>query len=458
MGEKSVKYEKEICVKDVDVLVVGGGPAGISAAIASARNGAKTTLVERYGFLGGMATAGLIGPFMTSYSLNGETQIIRGIFDELVRKMEQKGGAINPSKVRAGTPYSSFLVYGHDHVAPFESDVLKIVAFEMMEEAGVELMLHTYFVGSICGDNKINGAILTNKSGLQAVEAKAIVDCTGDADVASSAGVPIGKGRESDGLMQPASMFFRIRNVNLKKIEQYVREHPGEKLFAHVVKEAKKRGKFPVKRNHILLFETPKGDFLVNVSRLHNVDGTNWDSLSKAEIIGRKQVMALLDFFRENVPGLENIELVEVAPQIGIRETRHIVGEYVLTAEDILGSREFEDVIALNSFPIDIHDPDGSGGRFEGPRNGKYYEIPYRCLVPLKVDWLLVAGRSISATHEAAGSIRVMPPCVATGQAAGTAAALSIRNGLPPRKLDVKHLQETLMSQNVYLPERLKLN
>jgi len=458
LSEKFIKYEKEISLKDVDVLVVGGGPAGIGAAIASARNGAETTLVERYGFLGGMATAGLIGPFMTSYSLNGEIQIIRGIFDELVCRMEEKGGAVHPSKVRAGTPYSSFLVYGHDHVAPFESEALKIVTFEIMEEAGVNLMLHTYFVDSICRDNKIEGAVLVNKSGLQAVKAKVVVDCTGDADVAASAGVPTQKGRESDGLMQPASMFFKIRNVNLERVKQYAVEHPREKLFAQIAEEAKKRGVFPVKRNHILLFETPKGEFLVNVSRLHNIDGTNPYSLSKAEVEGRKQVMMLIDFFKKNAPGLENIELAEVAQQVGIRETRRIVGEYVLTAEDILNSKEFEDVIALHSFPIDIHDPNGSGGKFEGPKNGEYYEIPYRCLVPLKVDYLLVAGRSVSATHEAAGSIRVMPSCIAMGQAAGTAAALSIRNGVPPRKLDVKQLQETLISQNVYLPGRVKLN
>lgn len=450
-----VRYERDVPRRCVDVLVVGGGPAGIGAALASARNGVETTLVERYGFLGGMATAGLIGPFMTSYSLDGEVQIIRGIFDELIRRMEEIGGAIHPSKVREGTSYSAYQVYGHKHVAPFESETLKTVALEMMEEAKVNLMLHTFFFDAIVENKRIEDIIVINKSGLQAIKANVVIDCTGDADIAANSGVPIQKGRESDGLMQPASKFFRIKNVDLKKVERYAFEHPNEKLFASLVSEAKKKDLFPIKRNHILIFETPNGEFLANVSRLFNVDATNGVSLTRAEIEGRKQVTKLMDFFKKYVPGLENVELVQTAPQVGIRESRHIKGEYILTGEDILDSLEFDDVIALNSFPIDIHDPDGSGGRFQGPKNDKYYEIPYRCLIPLNIDQLLVAGRSISATHKAAGSIRVMPPCIATGQAAGTAAALSIKNSISLKKIDIKELQKTLLSQHVYLPKRI---
>jgi len=451
-----ITYTKEIPVTTVDVLVVGGGPAGIASAIASARNGAETVLVERYGFLGGMATAGLIGPFMTSYTLDGKEQIIRGIFDELVRRMEKMGGAIHPSKVSAGTPYSAFLVYAHNHVTPFDSEILKIVAFDMMEESGVKLMLHTYFVDAITNNDLIEKIVVVNKSGLQAIESKVVIDCTGDADVAYSSGTPYNKGRDKDGLMQPASMFFKIRNVDTEKMKQYIAKHPGERPFSEIIAEAKRKGEFPIARDAVLLFGTPRdGEFLLNVSRLHNIDATNAEDLTKAEIEGRKQVMFLINFLKENIPGLENIELVEIAPQIGIRETRHIIGEYTLTQEDVLNSKEFEDVIAISSFPIDIHDPAGPKGRFEGPRNNKYYEIPYRSLIPLKPENLLVAGRSISATHEAAGAIRVMPPCFATGQAAGTAAALAVKKAILPRNLDHRELQKTLISQDVVLPERI---
>ncbi|MEM3404538.1 MAG: FAD-dependent oxidoreductase [Nitrososphaeria archaeon] len=451
-----VKYSKDVPVIKTDVVVVGGGPAGIAAALSSARNGAKTILVERYGFLGGMATAGLVGPFMTSYSLDGKEQIIKGIFEELVTRMEKQNGAIHPSKVSSGTPYSAFLVYAHNHVTPFESEVLKVVAFEMMEEAGVKLMLHTYFVDVITEGSEVKKVIVVNKSGLQAIEAKVVVDCTGDADVAWASGVPCKKGRDKDGLMQPVSMFFRIRNVDTEKQKEYIAKHPGERPFSEIVAKAKEKGRFPLARDAVLTFATPKkGEALVNVSRLHKINGTIADDLTKAEIEGRKQVMFLLKFFRENIPGLENAELVEVAPQIGIRETRHIIGEYVMTQEDVLESKEFDDVIGLNSFAIDIHDPDGPRGRFEGPRNNKYYEIPYRILVPLKVDNLLVAGRPVSATHEAAGSLRVMPPAFVTGEAAGAAAALAIKNNTIPRRLDYKKLQSVLASQNVVLPKRV---
>ncbi len=456
MSNNFIDYFKKVPLHESEVVVVGGGPAGIAAAIASARNGAQTLLIERYGFVGGMATAGLVGPFMTSYSLDGSEQIIKGIFDELVTRMEKAGGAIHPSKVRAGTPYSAFLVYGHDHVTPFDAEILKIVAFDMLKEAGVKLLLHTYFIDTITENNTIKYIVFANKSGLQSIHPKIVIDCTGDADVAFSAGVPCRKGRDSDGLMQPVSMFFRIRNVDTKKLSEYIAAHPGERPFSRIVEEAKKKGDFPIARDAVLLFQTPKeGEALVNVSRIHNINGTDPYDLTKAEIEGRKQVMILIDFFRKYVPGLENVELVQIAPQIGIRETRHIVGEYTMTEEDVLYSKEFHDVIGLNSFPIDIHSLTGVFGRFEGPKNNKYYEIPYRILLPVNINNLLVAGRCVSATHEAAGSLRVMPPCFVTGQAAGTAAALSVKNNILPKKLDHKELQKTLISQDVVLPKRI---
>jgi len=464
-----VDFVKKVpIIESVDVLVVGGGPSGIAAATASARNGAKTMLVEQYGFLGGTATASLVGPFMTSFTSDGKTQNITGIFEEIVSRMVKIRGAIHPSKIRHGTSYSSWLGYGHDHVTPYQSEALKTVAFEIMQETGVKLLLHSFFIEPIMDKNLIQGAIFANKSGLQGVRAYATIDCTGDADVAALAGAPFKKGREADGLMQPVTMFFSVRNVDDGKLQKHFDDHPDEKdkitpgipkTFGSLIKEAKKHGDFPLNHDIIGAYQTnKKGEYLMNASRLHNIDGTEVNDLTKAEIEGHKQVEVLMNFLHKYVPGFEKAELTEVGSTIGVRETRHIIGEYILTQEDVQDPKGFDDVIALSSFPVDIHDPVTGGGYFEGLRKGVSFEIPYRSLVPLKVEQLLVAGRPISATHSAAGAIREMPQCFATGQAAGTAAALSLKSKVPPRKIDIQKLQKTLISQNVYLPERIRLS
>lgn len=439
-------------VETCDVLVVGGGPAGFAAAVASGRAGSRTVLVDQYGYLGGMATAGLVGPFMTSYSADGETQIVRGLFDELVRRMADLGGAIHPSQVRAATSYSSYITSGHDHVTPFDPEVLKLVTFAMTEEADVRLLLHTFFVAPIVDASRVAGAVFVNKSGLRAIAAHVVIDCTGDADVAAAAGCPTVKGRSKDGRMQPATMFFRVRNVNKSRSDAYMREHPDDAEFKSLVTKAIAAGDFPIPHNECSVYETPQADvWRVNITRLHGIDGTNVQDLTRAEILGRRQVLDVLRFLRKYVPGFEQAELLDTAAQVGIRETRHIVGEYTLTAEDLLSGRTFPDVIACYSYPIDIHDPEGTGTAFVPMAQGRMYQIPYRVLVPQKVDQLLVAGRSVSATHEAAGAIRVMPAAFAMGQAAGIAAALAAKEGVPPRALDWRVLQAALRAGGAYL-------
>lgn len=441
--------------RETDVLVIGGGPAGIGAAVAAARTGARTLLVERYGFLGGNATASLVGPFMTSFSNDGKRQIIGGVFDELVRRMEELGGAIHPQKVRGGTAESGYIAFGHDHVTPFDPEVLKVVAADMVVEAGGALLLHTSFVDPVMEDGAVHGAIVHNKAGLQVVRAAQVVDCSADADVAYRAGAPTTKGRESDGKMQPMTMFFIIEDVDDAAVDAYVAAHPEDegKLFHSLVEAAKARGAFPIPRDKIGIYRTPEaGVWRVNTTRLLGLDGTHPDDLTRAEIEGRKQVFALLQFMRASCPGLDQVKLREIAAQIGVRETRRIIGEYVLTAEDLASGRRFEDVIALAGYPVDIHPVDGSGsGLRTDLATADVYEVPYRSLVPLQVEDLLVAGRCLSATHEAAGAVRVMPPCFAMGQAAGTAAALAAERGRSPRRLDVLELQAELRKQGAIL-------
>jgi hypothetical protein len=447
-GEKYA-YHRELPVsRTVDVLVIGGGPAGIGAAVAAARTGARTVLVERYGFLGGNATASLVGPFMTSFSNDGKRQIIGGVFDELVRRMEAMGGAIHPERVRGGSAESGFIQFGHDHVTPFNPEVLKVAAADMVVEAGASLVLHTSFVDPIVEDRAVHGAVLHNKGGLQAIRARVVVDCSADADVAYRAGAPTQKGREGDGKMQPMTMFFIIEDVNDEAVEAYVRDHPDEngKLFHGIVEAARARGDFPIPRDKIGIYRTPeRGVWRVNTTRLLGLDGTNPDDLTRAEIDGRKQVFKLLEFMRRECPGLEHVRLRETAAQIGVRETRRIRGEYVLRLEDLATGRHFDDVVALAGYPVDIHPVDGSGsGIREDVPTADVYEIPYRSLLPLEVEDLLVAGRCLSATHEAAGAVRVMPPCFAMGQAAGTAAALAAERAIAPRRVDVPELQAEL--------------
>jgi succinate dehydrogenase/fumarate reductase flavoprotein subunit len=452
----TIDFNAEVPIRaSVDVLVVGAGPAGLAAAIASARHGARTLLVERYGYLGGNLTAGLVGPCMTSYSLDGTQQLIRGIFDEMIVRMEAEGGAIHPSKVPANSAYCSYITYGHDKVAPFEPESLKSVALAMCRQAGVELLLHTQMVQPLVADGRVTGAVVASKSGLEAIEATVVVDCSADGDVVARAGGATRTGRDSDGLMQPMTLFFRVAGVDDEAVESYARAHDDEyRVFSSIVETARAAGEYDIPRRGIGLYKTLKpGVWRINTTRIQNVDGTNVDDLTRAEIEGRRQVTELMAFLRAKVPGFAHAELLDTAATIGVRESRRVVGEYTLTLDDLRTGREFDDVVALCGYPVDIHSPDSPDGRFEEDPTANVYQIPFRCLVPERLDGVLVAGRCVSASHEALGAIRVMPPAFAMGQAAGTAAALAVAAGVAPRAVDVRALQDALRADDAYLGE-----
>ncbi|HLJ58816.1 MAG TPA: FAD-dependent oxidoreductase [bacterium] len=456
----SIAYRKELpVVEDADVLVVGSGPAGLGAAIASARNGARTLLVERYGFLGGNLTAGLVGPCMTSYSLDGTTQLIKGIFEEMVLRMVGIGGAIHPSKVAASTEYCGFIEYGHDKVTPFNPEAVKQVAMEMCLEAGVELRLHTFVVDAVTSGDALAGVVAASKSGLEVLRGTVTVDCSADGDVAARAGVPFEIGRPEDGLTQPMTLFFRVANVDDERVKAYIKAHPDDyRPFSSLVQQARERGEFPIPRRGIGMYKTLEpGVWRINTTRVQRLVGTSARDLTQAEIEGRRQMKTLMAFFRKWVPGFERCELLDTATQIGVRETRRIAGEYTLTLQDLADGREFEDVIALAGYPVDIHSPTSDGGGVTGElKTANIYQIPYRSLVPLKVEQLLVAGRSLAATHEALAAVRVMPPAMAMGEAAGTAAAIAVSLGIPPRRVPVPELQTRLVRQGAYLGERIR--
>ena len=449
-----------------DVIVVGGGTAGLAAAVAAGRNGARTLLVERYGFLGGTPTAALVFPFMTSHY--GDVQVNRGLFEEMVSRLVEMEGSLGPLRC----PYEDDSTYGTGgHITHFDPEKLKFLAFQMTEEAGVELMLHSLFLGAEMGGRGPEGIRVANKSGMQTVRGKVIVDATGDADVVAACGAKYEIGEGGGGLAQPATLFFHLAEVDVPTVRRYVEEHPEEFVwrtfpivdrpvpeglqavhvagsgFLSLIRDATERGELRFGRNRITFFSgLREGHFAGNATRIPGVDATNAEDLTFAEVDGRRQVMSLLEFLRKRVPGFGRCYLMTTGTQVGIRESRRIAGEYTMTAEDVIEGRSFEDGVAKGAFPIDIHRmSDAKPERWtevKGP-----YDIPYRSLIPVELDGVIVAGRCISATHEAIGAVRVMPICMSMGEAAGTAAAMAASAGVEPREVDVGCLREQLRVQ-----------
>ena len=469
-GLEEVKMDKvskqlEIPVKcGCDVVVVGGGPAGFCAAVAAARNGANTVLVEQNGCGGGMATAGLVGPFMTSYNKSGDKMIIRGMFEEVIDRLVAQGGAIHPEECRAGDPVSGYHFRGHDHCAPFDPEILKRVIDEMLTEANVRVLYHTSFVEPLVEDDTIKGIVIFSKNGMEMIRAKIVIDCSGDADVAYRAGVPCELGDEAHGRIQPSTMFFRIGNVEWEKVDaeaqanmyrnRVVVDGSDRGVFHWKIEEAKKNGDFNINRWTVGIYQSVKKDeWNVNISRIADIDGTSAEDLSRAEMIGRRQVDEIFRFLKKYIPGCENAKLLSSASTIGIRESRHIKGEATLTADDVLNGTVPEDVILLASNSIDVHGGAGgaAGTKYVTIENGEWYGVSFRSLVPVKVDQLLVAGRSLSATSEGAGAVRVMPPCMEMGHAAGVAAAMAVKEGCLVRNVDVKAVQAQMVKEGSFL-------
>jgi hypothetical protein len=406
-------------------VVAGGGPGGLAAAVSAARNGADALLIERYGFLGGMATAGLVNPFMTYWA--GEEQIIGGVLQEVIDQLTALGA------------------YGKGSRTAFDPEAFKYVADRMCEDAGVRALLHSFLTDVRMDGDRIDSVEIAGKSGKQWVKAGIYVDGTGDGDLAFMSGAHCEKGRPEDGLMQPMTLNFRVCKVDAARM-------PSREDFSSLFDTAKVEGRVECPRENVLLFVTTReGEIHFNQTRITQADGTSTEDLTRAEIEGRRQAWQILEFLRRDVPGFEQAEMLMSGPQVGVRETRRVMGEYVLTGEDVLSARKFPDCVARGSYSIDIHSPTGAGTVIKHLPPGESYDIPYRCLVPLGIENLLIAGRPISATHEAHSSLRIMPICIAIGQAAGTAAALCVKEGAAPRVLDVSLLQSTLRSQGANL-------
>lgn len=432
-----------------DVVVVGGGPAGIAAATAAARNGADVLLVERYGFLGGMGTAGGVTNFAGLFGLvHGETrQVVHGVADDLLERIDKLGGLNEPQQG----------LQGRITVRSYDVSTLKCAADELLLSAGAKVLFHALAADIIVDDDAIVALIVETKSGRRAIRAKIFIDCSGDADLAARAGVPFETGDGHGSGLFP-TMMFRVGGVDPDRASAAIGEF---KAIDRLMSEASSKGyRFP-REGAIVRPQKNPTEWRVNVTQICDaagraMDGTDAVQLSGGEIEGRRQVQEYFRFLKTEVPGFENAHIVEIAAQVGIRETRRIDGLYRLTGDDIVGCADFEDTIGVNAWPMELHVagkiewgffPDGSRG---------YCQLPFRMLVPKRISNLFVAGRCASMTHEGQSAARASGGCFVMGQAAGTAAAMLVAGSAgATRQTDVEALQRKLIEQGAYLGTEL---
>ncbi|ANH80292.1 FAD-binding protein [Niabella ginsenosidivorans] len=454
MSKTITEPTREIAVrKETDVLVIGGGPSGIMAALAAAEDGLQVTLVESRSFVGGNMTIGL--PILGFLGQKGN-QIIKGLPQQFIDRLKT---------VQAASEHRPCPL--HMSLTLVEPEAVKTVALQMLVESRVEVLFYAFCAGVVMEGDALKGVIIESKAGREALLAKTIIDCSGDADVAYRAGVPCEYGNEQGGV-QPPTLMFCMGGVDTEKLRTSIAEEPRTYLtdfipaeyfgqnnqfvlvgMRNLVKKAQDAGLTLTTERTILITGLRKGEVWVNMTRVNGVNGTDPGSLTYGEIEGRHQIQDILQYLIEYVPGFERAYFLKTAPFLGIRETRRIQGLYTMTREDIMTCRHFDDAIAVASYPLDIHHPQGGGCTLEWC--GDCYDIPYRSLIPRKIKNLIVAGRCISTTHEAMSAIRVMAPCMAMGEAAGRAAKMAVREGVQPADINVKKLQEELLGKGAYL-------
>ena len=414
-------------MKKYDLAVIGGGFAGVAAALAAARGGTKVLIVEKSNCLGGAAVNCLVNPFMPYWTeIDGKrVDLSAGIFKEIRDRLEANHAMSGKS---------------------FLEEELKYILNEMVAEANIDLLFHAYIFRAEKCDERIVSVTVATKCGEMQIEADYFIDATGDAQLAYLAGCPTVLGREPDHLCQPMTLCFRVGNVDVEKFYA-----SRERLkIAHA--QSLEAGELINPRENILVFKTPIQNVLhFNTTRVVRKNPTSPEEVTEAEVLARKQVYEIYDFMKKHADGLENSFLMMTAAEIGVRESRMIVGDYVLTENDCKSCVKFEDAIAACNYDIDIHNPEGTGTSHYYFPAGAYYTIPYRSLIPQNVNNMLVAGRCISSDHGAQASYRIMPVVCCIGEAAGSAIGLAARGGYSVRDINPKDLQSVLKKNRAYI-------
>ncbi len=408
-----------------DLIVAGGGMAGVGAALSAAREGLSVLLFDKHNCLGGAAVGALVNPFMPYWTedpvTNERVYIIKGIFAEIREQLMTIAPGVMPDD------------------AYFNEEYLKLILNRLLLETGVTLLFHSYLIDTDVVDGVVKSVTVANKSGKQTFTAPLFIDATGDGDLAVMAGCPYHLGRDSDHLCQPMTLCFRIANVDMP------RYHQQFDAFQALYKEYLAAGKLRNIRENILVFTPPvKGVLHFNSTRIIKHCPVDAAEVTAAEIEAREQAFELFHFLKDHFDAFRDSEMLMTAAEIGVRESRMIEGDYCLTQEDLIACTHFEDGITRGNYDIDIHNPAGSDTSHYYFAPGEYYTIPYRCLTPRNTRNLLVAGRCISSTHEAQASYRIMPICCNIGEAAGTAAAMALEKGGDVRAVDVQRLRDRL--------------
>jgi hypothetical protein len=446
-------------LKEADVVVIGGGPGGVASAISAARSGARTVLLERYGYLGGMATGGLVNIFPNLSDISGKQHLF-GLNQEIIDRMKAKNAAFYPEKEHWGTTDSAVLEYylnanmgwfyvrqdpnigGRErllYTAVLDPEALKAELNNMVLEAGVELLLHSWGTRPIMDGNKVKGVFFESKSGRQAILAKVVIDSTGDGDIFVAAGAAFDGELESNFRTALAFSFW-IANVDIQRLEDFRKSHPMK--YGLLMQDLIKLGGHSFYFNGLL--KNQEGVLWFHTFQIQAIasDAMDVEELTRVDVLGRKKALITYEFLRDRVPGCEKCFIMQAGPQLGTQGGRRVIGEYILTPKDMESDEVFEDTIVVLA------------NNDNGEISAKHPTIciPYRCLVPAEVDGLLVACRAFSSKASVNQWFNIIPPCIAYGQAAGAAAALAAKAGIEPRHVDYKALQENLRSQGVKLP------
>ncbi|MBN1238634.1 MAG: FAD-dependent oxidoreductase [Gammaproteobacteria bacterium] len=427
---------------EYEVVVLGGGPAGIAAALAAGRSGRSTILIERYGFCGGAGTAAGLSTFCGLHAVvrGRHERVVHGIATDILNRLAAMDGL--------NTPHLT--VRDQITAQAYDISAFKIAADELLAEAKVDVLFHAYGAGAVMADaERIDALLVETKSGRFAIRGRLFVDASGDGDLAAWAGAPYEIGDGAGNMLYPSTM-FRINGVDPERAGR------AWELIPALMEEAEKEGRaFPRKKPIVRPQRNPI-EWRANLTQIKNSDGTavsgiDARQLSFGEVEGRRQCWDVFQFIKDVTPGFDRAYIVEIAPQIGIRETRRIVGDYVLTERDILGCRDFEDTIGVNGWPVEAHVKGDVKFVFTREDSRGFNQIPYRIVLPQKIENLFVAGRCASMSHEGQSSARVSGPCFVMGQAAGTAADIALGSGVTPRQVDVAELQARLEADGAFL-------